>query len=1131
MIHRGIKVLILVIGIAILLILPSSVFADTWARGNIVGLCKGTEIRTGPGKSYRVHTIVPENDWAVKLIDGPRYADGEEWWDTSRREAGDPSGGTGWVSKRQATGCKTAPTQLPPTQPSPARIVLVSDLALSRSQVKPGESVNASFRAKNIGGQTFRARYFGVKGRGPDNSDSSFHWIENFTLAPGAEFRYDTNRSFERIGTYWFTPNYSVDGSTWADVKWQDGRTSYVTIQVVLPATPTTLPPPTTLRPPPPTTPVPSARDLQVIGTLMLSNTSPQVGEFVTAIFKFRNVSNRVVNIQRLVVGARGPGARTAPNNGWDAREVDFPARTNIALQPGWEYEYRESRSFDQPGDYFAEPAYLDPALGKWEGIWPYPRVWFTVQRSEPPTTVPVPTTPAPRPTTLAPTTPAPRPTTPVPTTSVPRPTIPVPEPTTPVPLPPPTPSPGELRVIQAISLSSTTPRIGEKITATFTIQNIGGSPITIRRMVASARGPNARSAANDGWAAPNVDFDAVTNLTLQRGETYRYSATRAFSVPGEYFAEPAWLTPSGEWEGIQPYRRVWFTVESIPTITPVPPPVPQVRFPLGKDGKDPTSEGFDRWYPFGGHTNVTRESGLCLGNKPINQLVHAGEDWGGANWGYVAHTQVHAIADGTLAENALADWHPGRALLIHHEALGIWALYGHLSDSAAHPLQVRNKGDTVKQGQVIGYIYDDGANSHLHFEIRTRHPLTLSCVRGNPENTWGYGYVRDVSELRNSGYTNPSDFIRAQLGTKTTSRTVIQQTAGTVAQNEKKAAGTVEMAAGQARVDFAMRWPGSTLDLVVIDPQGRQVDEHYSGAQWLREATRVVLTVQQPLPGNWSMNVVGVQVSDAEEPYEIIVLREESQIVSGMMGWVVSALMLLLLPIVAGLVIVMATRDASPAMPGAALYRVDGSQAYLHAVLTQPVTFIGRDPRSDVILHDDHVSMHHAQIIREANRFILSDLDSKNGIFINDKQVKQHLLRDGDRIRIGGTNLLFRVKRQAPPPASLMISRAPTRDGARLIILRGAQAGTQFTIRASLVRLGRDPSADIVLADHGASRRHAEIRAEAKGYVLYDLRSTNGTHVNGQRISRHLLHEGDEIQIGKTTLVFQMNSIPNWKA
>lgn len=89
-----------------------------WARGQIVGLRAGTCIREGPGLSYRAHTKVPEDNWAVMVIDGPRTADGRVWWDTSRKAAGDPSGGTGWVIEDQTdTDCPSLPVTLPAPQP------------------------------------------------------------------------------------------------------------------------------------------------------------------------------------------------------------------------------------------------------------------------------------------------------------------------------------------------------------------------------------------------------------------------------------------------------------------------------------------------------------------------------------------------------------------------------------------------------------------------------------------------------------------------------------------------------------------------------------------------------------------------------------------------------------------------------------------------------------------------------------------------------------------------------------------------------------------------------------------------------------------------------------------------------
>ena len=85
---------------------PAWAQQEDWQVGRIVGLRAGVCIREGPGVAYRAHTQVPEDNWAVMVIDGPRIADGAIWWDTSRRAAGDPSGGTGWVRMDQTdTNC------------------------------------------------------------------------------------------------------------------------------------------------------------------------------------------------------------------------------------------------------------------------------------------------------------------------------------------------------------------------------------------------------------------------------------------------------------------------------------------------------------------------------------------------------------------------------------------------------------------------------------------------------------------------------------------------------------------------------------------------------------------------------------------------------------------------------------------------------------------------------------------------------------------------------------------------------------------------------------------------------------------------------------------------------------------
>jgi hypothetical protein len=74
----------------------------------------------------------------------------------------------------------------------------------------------------------------------------------------------------------------------------------------------------------------------------------------------------------------------------------------------------------------------------------------------------------------------------------------------------------------------------------------------------------------------------------------------------------------------------------------------------------------------------------------------------------------------------------------------------------------------------------------------------------------------------------------------------------------------------------------------------------------------------------------------------------------------------------------------------------------------------------------------------------------------------------------------------------------------------------------AEVVTIGRLPECEVVIADRGASRRHAQIRHKDDGFTLTDLGSTNGTRLNGQMVQSRALADGDRITIGSTQLEFR---------
>jgi pSer/pThr/pTyr-binding forkhead associated (FHA) protein len=80
---------------------------------------------------------------------------------------------------------------------------------------------------------------------------------------------------------------------------------------------------------------------------------------------------------------------------------------------------------------------------------------------------------------------------------------------------------------------------------------------------------------------------------------------------------------------------------------------------------------------------------------------------------------------------------------------------------------------------------------------------------------------------------------------------------------------------------------------------------------------------------------------------------------------------------------------------------------------------------------------------------------------------------------------------------------------------------GRSYPVTSAGVVIGRSRECDIRVVDGNASRRHAEVVRQDDDYVVVDLGSTNGTDLNGRRITRETLSDGDRITIGATDVVF----------
>ncbi len=84
---------------------------------------------------------------------------------------------------------------------------------------------------------------------------------------------------------------------------------------------------------------------------------------------------------------------------------------------------------------------------------------------------------------------------------------------------------------------------------------------------------------------------------------------------------------------------------------------------------------------------------------------------------------------------------------------------------------------------------------------------------------------------------------------------------------------------------------------------------------------------------------------------------------------------------------------------------------------------------------------------------------------------------------------------------------------------------GQEQTISKGRVVLGRSRDCDIQLTDPNVSRRHAEVRQEGSSFWVVDLDSTNGIEVNGKRVKRAKLADGDTFTLGTTDVTFSRES------
>ncbi|MFZ7125730.1 MAG: FHA domain-containing protein [Desulfobacterales bacterium] len=226
---------------------------------------------------------------------------------------------------------------------------------------------------------------------------------------------------------------------------------------------------------------------------------------------------------------------------------------------------------------------------------------------------------------------------------------------------------------------------------------------------------------------------------------------------------------------------------------------------------------------------------------------------------------------------------------------------------------------------------------------------------------------------------------------------------------------------------------------------------------------------------------------------------------------------------------------------------KFNGNVVREYDVIRGQAITIGRLEDNHVVIENLAVSGHHARIDTVGDGFLLTDLKSKNGSFVNERMISTHWLQDGDRVSIGKHTLVFacapgeKISEGAPSDAdkTMIIDTGRYRDMlsrddgtiARerksendpvgvLSYLSGGDG--EFELVKKLIKIGKEPGSDIRVSGLTIGSTAATVSRRPNGYYLSYVGGFSKPRVNGEAVKESIpLNEFDIIEIGGTKLQF----------
>ena len=182
----------------------------------------------------------------------------------------------------------------------------------------------------------------------------------------------------------------------------------------------------------------------------------------------------------------------------------------------------------------------------------------------------------------------------------------------------------------------------------------------------------------------------------------------------------------------------------------------------------------------------------------------------------------------------------------------------------------------------------------------------------------------------------------------------------------------------------------------------------------------------------------------------------------------------------------------------------------------------VGRDSGKGLSIDDQYMSRKHAMLKVEGGNVNIFDFGSTGGTKVNGTDIGAKVLQPNSVIRVGETE--FKVVEvdsprqfdQATMSGKTMVDRKGEHV-AVLMVTSGRDAGNSFMLSEGENSIGRGGDSNVSLNDDSVSREHAMIRCQDGKLSVFDLGSTSGTSVDGQRIGGLKVSNGDVISMGRS--------------